>query len=288
MYINLYILILSYIGICFIAEYQNIDPFVNIFTTILSILTIFLVFDIGQNYYEHFEGVYTYIIKRYNSWVLTKKIEELEDKYNTKLLVLTDLDSDLDVDNVFTLEDCEKFIRRVRNTDRSNITIILHTEGGSIFSSDKIVNTILNCDKKVKAYIPYYAHSAGSLIALSCDQIFMTKYSFMGPTDPQIGIDYKKGDYDLPSKAFIKKGDYNNDLLHLHHHEADILHKDNLRLLDKIFRGMKHKKGLKRLFGSGDHPHSRSLTYDELDDAGLNYLEQNVPQDFIDLIDDLI
>ena len=40
---------------------------------------------------------------------------------------------------------------------------------------------------KVTAFVPHYAMSGGTLIALAADEIVMCKHSVLGPVDPQLG-----------------------------------------------------------------------------------------------------
>ncbi len=49
---------------------------------------------------------------------------------------------------------------------------------------------------KVTVFVPHYAMSGGTLIALAADEIVMCKHSVLGPIDPQIG--------QYPAASFIK------------------------------------------------------------------------------------
>ena len=49
---------------------------------------------------------------------------------------------------------------------------------------------------KVTAFVPHYAMSGGSLIALAADEIVMDPNAVLGPVDPQIG--------DMPAASIVK------------------------------------------------------------------------------------
>lgn len=49
---------------------------------------------------------------------------------------------------------------------------------------------------KVTAFVPLYAMSGGTLIALAADEIVMCEHSVLGPIDPQLG--------ELPAVSLIK------------------------------------------------------------------------------------
>jgi len=73
--------------------------------------------------------------------------------------------------------------------DAQEIHVVLHTRGGQATAAESIAKTILDARAhgiRVCAYIPYYAFSGGCLIALACDEIFMTASSIIGPTDGQM------------------------------------------------------------------------------------------------------
>jgi membrane-bound ClpP family serine protease len=72
--------------------------------------------------------------------------------------------------------------------DFKKIKIIIHTNGGSISSSDIIVNALQKYNGIIEIYVPYYALSAGTFIALTGHKLFMTKYALLSQTDPQIEV----------------------------------------------------------------------------------------------------
>ena len=75
----------------------------------------------------------------------------------------------------------------VHKLDRSKgLDLILHTPGGDMAATESLVGYLRAMfGKDVRAFIPQLAMSGGTLIALSCKQIYMGKGSSIGPTDPQ-------------------------------------------------------------------------------------------------------
>lgn len=69
--------------------------------------------------------------------------------------------------------------------------LILHTPGGEIFSASFISRLLKNYAGKIRAIVPMYSMSGGTLLALSCSEIHMGSNSCLGPVDPQIGSLFK-------------------------------------------------------------------------------------------------
>ena len=69
---------------------------------------------------------------------------------------------------------------------RKTILIILTTRGGSIEATKTIVNTLRNFYDTVHFLVPVEAMSAGTVLVMSGDKIYMDYFSRLGPIDPQI------------------------------------------------------------------------------------------------------
>ena len=64
---------------------------------------------------------------------------------------------------------------------------ILHTPGGLVLASEQIAQALLRRTGRVTVFVPHYAMSGGTLIALAADEIVMDPNAVLGPVDPQIG-----------------------------------------------------------------------------------------------------
>jgi hypothetical protein len=67
-----------------------------------------------------------------------------------------------------------------------DLDLILYTPGGSAEATDRIVRYIRSKFTHVRVFIPLTAMSAGTMLAMSADEIVMGKHSNLGPIDPQI------------------------------------------------------------------------------------------------------
>jgi len=85
------------------------------------------------------------------------------------------------------IQDAEEVIRAIRETDpETPVDLILHTPGGLALASLQIALAISRHPGKVTAFVPHYAMSGGTLIALAADEIVMSQHAVLGPVDPQI------------------------------------------------------------------------------------------------------
>lgn len=85
------------------------------------------------------------------------------------------------------MEDINGFMAGLHGMDFSrDLILILHTPGGMAEAAETIVDYLRSKFARIDAYIPTYAMSAGTMIALSCDTIVMGRQSQLGPTDPQL------------------------------------------------------------------------------------------------------
>jgi ClpP class serine protease len=86
------------------------------------------------------------------------------------------------------INDAEEVIRAIRLTDENMpIDLVLHTPGGLVLASLQIARAIKARKGKVTVFVPHYAMSGGTLIALSANEIVMDSHAVLGPVDPQLG-----------------------------------------------------------------------------------------------------
>ena len=86
------------------------------------------------------------------------------------------------------IEDSEELIRAIHLTDDDvPIDLILHTPGGLILATERIACALRRHKAKVTVFVPHYAMSGGTLIALAADEIVMDKSAVLGSVDPQVG-----------------------------------------------------------------------------------------------------
>lgn len=86
------------------------------------------------------------------------------------------------------IEDSEKILRAIRLTPpQTPIDMVIHTPGGLVLASEQIARALIKHPGKVSIFIPHYAMSGGTLLALAGDEIIMDENAVLGPLDPIIG-----------------------------------------------------------------------------------------------------
>lgn len=79
--------------------------------------------------------------------------------------------------------------RRHRDDTRApNLTVLITTDGGLIETVQRIVETLRYHYSHVNFIIPRFAYSAGTVLALSGNEIYMDYYARLGPIDPQVRV----------------------------------------------------------------------------------------------------
>src|SRR5688572_24793533 len=123
----------------------------------------------------------------------TKLIRELEQARKSRVIALVHRQETMSflgfpLARFITIEDSEEVLRAVQLTDPDvPIDMILHTPGGLVLASEQIANALVAHRAPVTVYVPHYAMSGGTLLALAADQIVMAPHAVLGPLDPQVG-----------------------------------------------------------------------------------------------------
>lgn len=86
------------------------------------------------------------------------------------------------------IEDSEEILRAIRLTDpEMPIDLILHTPGGLVLAAEQIAWALADHPAKVTVFVPHYAMSGGTLLALAADEVVLDQNAVLGPVDPQLG-----------------------------------------------------------------------------------------------------
>lgn len=87
----------------------------------------------------------------------------------------------------FDFDDLEDVLSAIVTSDTSRpLDIVLHTQGGNSFTGRQIARAIKSHKARKTVFVPYFAMSAGSRIALAADQIVMGAHAMLGPIDTQL------------------------------------------------------------------------------------------------------
>jgi ClpP class serine protease len=86
------------------------------------------------------------------------------------------------------INDSEEVLRAIHMTDPEiPVDLVLHTPGGLVLAATQIARAIFKRKGKVTVFVPHYAMSGGTLLALAADEIVMCEHAVLGPVDPQLG-----------------------------------------------------------------------------------------------------
>ncbi|MDL1956979.1 MAG: ATP-dependent Clp protease proteolytic subunit [Candidatus Desulfofervidus auxilii] len=182
------------------------------------------------------------------------------------------------------IQDSEEILRAIRMTDANiPIDLILHTPGGLVLAAEQIAFALKAHKAKVTVFIPHYAMSGGTLIALAADEIIMDPYAVLGPVDPQLG--------QYPAASILKVleqknlNDIDDETLIL----ADISNKaikQVKKCIKNILMGkMPEKKAeeIADLLSRGEWTHDYPITYEEAKELGLP-VSTNMPVEIYQLM----
>jgi ClpP class serine protease len=132
----------------------------------------------------------------------TRKIAQLERSRNSRVILLVHRQETMrflgfPLARYIDINDSENVLRAIQMTDDDvPLDMVLHTPGGLVLAALQIAQAIRDHKSKVTVFVPHYAMSGGTLIALAADQIVMCTHSVLGPIDPQLG--------DSPAASLIK------------------------------------------------------------------------------------
>lgn len=163
------------------------------------------------------------------------------------------------------VEDSEEILRAIKMTDPDTpIDLIIHSPGGLVLASMQIAHALANRKAPVTVFVPHFAMSGGTLIALSASRIVMDENAVLGPVDPQIG--------EYPAASILKvlerksRDEIDDKTLIL----ADVAEKAIRQLTDGV-TGLLSKRmeegkarGLANLLATGHFTHDYPLTVEEL------------------------
>ena len=120
-------------------------------------------------------------------------IRSLEEKRGSRVIALIHRQESVNVLGIpivrcIDIADSEDILRAIRLTDKNTpIDLILHTPGGLVLAASQIARAVKRHPAKTTVFVPHYAMSGGSLIALASKEIVMDQNAVLGPIDPQLG-----------------------------------------------------------------------------------------------------
>lgn len=133
------------------------------------------------------------IQQRYLMGQRIRAMRSLEKKRNTRVITLIHRQEGLALFGIpfaryIDIDDSEHVLRAIELTDPDlGLDVVLHTPGGLVLAAEQIAYALKQHPGKVTVFVPHYAMSGGTLIALAADEIVMSPSAVLGPVDPQLG-----------------------------------------------------------------------------------------------------
>lgn len=84
------------------------------------------------------------------------------------------------------IRDAVEVMKKKNNSNSERLLFILETNGGYAETALRISDAVRHHYKVVDFLIPGFAMSAGTILVMSGDSIYMDYYSILGPIDPQV------------------------------------------------------------------------------------------------------
>jgi ClpP class serine protease len=168
------------------------------------------------------------------------------------------------------LNDTEEVIHAIRMTDPDMpLDLILHTPGGLALAALQIARALKGHRGHATVFVPHYAMSGGTLIALAADSIVLSPHAILGPIDPQIN--------GMPAAAIIEAverkpiAEIEDETLVLEsvsRRAIDQLHTSICDLLKENF-DEEARERISTLLTSGKWTHDYGITAEEARNMGL-------------------
>jgi len=178
------------------------------------------------------------------------------------------------------INDSEEVLRAIHLTDPAvPLDIVLHTPGGLVLAALQIARAIHKHKGKVTAFVPHYAMSGGTLIALAASEIVMSEYAVLGPVDPQLGQRPAASILKAVSRKPVAKID-DETLIQADQAEKALsqVHQSVRELLSTKTSDDKAEE-LAKLLSEGTWTHDHPITYETAKGFGLP-VRSDIPAEF--------
>lgn len=191
---------------------------------------------------------------------------------------------------LFDMDDSEGITEVIRKSSNDNLhlMIFINSFGGNVSDSDTICTALqtyqTNSQKKktglkITCIIDKTAKSAGSMLALSGDYVYMNDFAVLGPTDPQIVTMCGDMPCVLSSQIFDEIDKNNNGTLTLNCGEYLMMknqtsyYQDNInifkRLKQYIILPKCNKQKMIHMFCENSGPHHKDFNVFDLEELGI-------------------
>ncbi|PSB09601.1 hypothetical protein C7B62_12490 [Pleurocapsa sp. CCALA 161] len=131
--------------------------------------------------------------RRQTEFRRVRALQEFEQNRQSRVILLIHRQESISLLGIplsryISIEDSEQVLRAIRLTPANvPIDLILHTPGGLVLATEQIARALIRHPAQVSVFIPHYAMSGGTMLALAADEIVMDPNAVLGPVDPQLG-----------------------------------------------------------------------------------------------------
>jgi len=218
-----------------------------------------------------------------------RKIAEIEKKRGSRVILLVHRQETMSflgfpLMRFINIEDSEEVIRAIQLTDDNvPLDVILHTPGGLVLAATQIARALKSHPAKTTVFVPHYAMSGGTLLALAADEIVMSPHAVLGPIDPQLG--QKPAASVLKVLEMKEPKDIDDETLIL----ADVSKKAVAQLqrtAETLLEGQmdaEKAKSLAKTLSEGRWTHDYPILPDEAKELGLK-VSTDMPQEIYELM----
>ncbi len=182
------------------------------------------------------------------------------------------------------INDSEEVIRAIHMTDPEiPLDLVLHTPGGLVLAATQIARAIFKRKGKVTVFVPHYAMSGGTLLALAADEIVMCEHAVLGPVDPQLGeypaasilkAAHQKPIAEVDDKTLILADQAEKAIAQMRQEVSDLL-------ADKYAR--ENAEEIAKLLTSGTWTHDYPITCERAHALGLR-VRSDMPENILRLM----
>lgn len=182
------------------------------------------------------------------------------------------------------LNDAEDVLDAIRNTPPNKpLELILHTPGGLVLPAVQIARAIKAHPGKTTVFVPHYAMSGGTLIALAADEVVLSQHAVLGPIDPQVdGLPAASVVRVASEKPIQNTEDYTLVLADVGAMAIEQLKKIARELLTGTVSD-NAAIGIAEQLSSGRWTHDYPIAYGEARELGLN-VSNDMPKDIMEMM----
>lgn len=140
-----------------------------------------------------FSVIQPLLARQYQQAARMRIFQQMERKRGSRVIALIHREETMSIlgfpiVRYIDIQDSEELLRAIRLTSPEvPIDMILHTPGGLVLAAEQIARALRDHPGRVTVFVPHYAMSGGTLIALAADEIVMDEHAVLGPVDPQLG-----------------------------------------------------------------------------------------------------